>query len=54
MSSTDLPRAAAPLLVDEGYSGRPVGTFVMVAALTSALIGFLIVAGLTPIAPTNA
>jgi two-component system nitrogen regulation sensor histidine kinase NtrY len=55
MSSTDLPRTtAAPLLVDEGHSGKRVGTFIMVAALLSALIGFLIVAGLTPIAPTNA
>ena len=56
MSSTDLsrPSTAAPLLVDEGRSGKPVGTFIMVAALLSALVGFLIVAGLTPIAPTNA
>jgi two-component system nitrogen regulation sensor histidine kinase NtrY len=55
MSSTDLPRTtAAPLLVDEGHSGKRVGTFIMVAALLSALVGFLIVAGLTPIAPTNA
>ena len=56
MSSTDLsrPSTAASLLVDEGRSGKPVGTFIMVAALLSALVGFLIVAGLTPIAPTNA
>ena len=48
------PTTAAPLLVDEGHSGKRVGTFIMVAALLSALVGFLIVAGLTPIAPTNA
>ena len=40
--------------MDEGRSGKRVGTFIMVAALLSALVGFLIVAGLTPIAPTNA
>ncbi|MBV9755102.1 MAG: PAS domain-containing sensor histidine kinase [Hyphomicrobiales bacterium] len=56
MTSTEVPRTTnvAPLLMDEGPSGKRVGTVIMVAALLAALIGFLIVAGLTPIAPTNA
>jgi two-component system, NtrC family, nitrogen regulation sensor histidine kinase NtrY len=55
MSSTEMSRSAkpAPLLVEEGNSGKRVGTLIMLAALLSALVGFLIVAGLTPIAPTN-
>ena len=55
MTSTEVPRTTnvAPLLMDEGPSGKRVGTVIMVAALLAALIGFLIVAGLTPIAPTN-
>ncbi|MFI5011224.1 MAG: ATP-binding protein [Hyphomicrobiales bacterium] len=55
MSSTDLVRqaSAAPLLLDEGRSGKRIGTIIMIVALLSALVGFLIIAGLTPILPTN-
>jgi two-component system, NtrC family, nitrogen regulation sensor histidine kinase NtrY len=55
MSSTDTarPASAAPLLVDESRSGKRLGTIVVGVALLSALVTFLIVAGLTPIVPTS-
>ena len=39
--------------MDEGRSGKRLGTVIVIVALLSALVTFLIVAGLTPIVPTN-
>ena len=39
--------------MEERRSGKRVGTIVMIGALLSALVTFMIVAGLTPIIPTN-
>ena len=56
MSSTETSRPlpdAAALFAEERRPGRYVGTIVVVVALLSALVTFLIVAGLTPIVPTH-
>src|SRR6516165_7985386 len=55
MISTDTSRPATPgpLFMEERRSGKRVGTIVMIGALLSALVTFMIVAGLTPIIPTN-
>jgi two-component system nitrogen regulation sensor histidine kinase NtrY len=55
MSSNETVRAAAPapFLMDEGRSRTRAGTAVVAVALLSALVTFLVVAGLTPIVPTS-
>src|SRR6516162_5793676 len=55
MSSNEVARPApsAPFLLDEGRPRKRIGTAIVALALLSALITFLIVAGLTPIVPTN-
>ena len=55
MNASETARAerAAPLLVDEGRASSLAGTIIVILALLSALVTFLIVAGLTPITPTH-